>query len=568
MSARKKLRLYNFTFPREEICREKELYLRGGESRADGIYVAKGSRVSFDTYFNCFSHIKYKKYADMKDVGVRFALKGKGHISLWRYDEGGDILLGGRFAEGNGEFYIEIDSLPDKGFVYAVFEAEEDSILNDLEWHTSLSARRHVKIGIVICTYRREEFLKRNLKNLSEYKKSADAQFFDVFVIDNGKTVEDVFGDGIKVIPNENTGGSGGFTRGIREVCARGDEYTHFLLMDDDILFDGEILYRTASMLCLLTDDYKDASIGGGMLILDTPFIQEELGADWKGTTVRSRQKHKDARLQSTVCANEEQPEPDYNAWFYMCMPSDTPSKYGYPLPFFVRGDDIEYGLRAAENIIVTSGIAVWHEDFYAKFNPQVEYYIMRNELIVNARYPQGRGAFANWKKLVRAVTKHIVLQRYFVLDMLYKACDDYFKGADYFMSLDSAQNHLKLKEFCPRLLTEDELKEKYGIVPDRSKMRKELCKDVAFRHAITFNGYLIPKCFYDKDIAQMDIAKFSVDDFYLKKRVLQYDSATQRGFVSEIKKSVIIKAGAKLFKYLFVFLFKYRSTAKKYKKI
>ena len=563
------MRLYDFTLPREEICGEKELYLRGGEVRDGGVCVAKGGRVSFDAYFNCFSHIKYKKYTGIRDVEVHFSIEGKGYLSLWLYVENGDDrLLGRRLAEGNGELSVKTYELPDTGFVYAAFEATEDSVIRALSWHTSAEARREVKIGVVICTYRREEYLKRNLQNLSSYMKLFDKRFFDVFVIDNGRTVADEFGEGITVYPNENTGGSGGFTRGIKEVCASDKEYTHFLLMDDDILFDAEMLYRTAAMLRLLTDEYKEASIGGGMLILDRPYLQEELGADWEGTTVRSRQKRKDARIQATICANEEQSEPDYNAWFYMCMPKSAVSKHGYPLPFFVRGDDIEYGMRAAEHVITTSGLAVWHDGFDIKFNPQVEYYIQRNELIVNARYPQGKGAFANWKKLARAVAKHVVLQRYFVLDILYKACDDYFKGSDYFMSLDSARKHAELKELCPRLLDREEIREKYGIEPDRSLMRKEMCKDLTLKHAVTFNGYLIPKCFYDKKIAQVDMTRFALDDFYLKKRVLQYDNVSQKGFLSEIKKSELIKAGFKLLKYFFVFMFKYRFAAKGYRKL
>ena len=44
--------------------------------------------------------------------------------------------------------------------------------------------------------------------------------------------------------------------------------------------------------------------------------------------------------------------------------------KVGLPLPVFIRGDDVEYGLRLymrGVDTIVMPGIAVWHEPFYLK---------------------------------------------------------------------------------------------------------------------------------------------------------------------------------------------------------
>lgn len=557
--------LYNLSFPNKEICDEQELYFRGGESRDGSIFVKKGERVRFDTYFNCFSHIKYKKYTKLTDVMLKLETEGRGIVSVCLYKEKETPqVIAQQEISGNSDVYFNIDKLSDEGFVYFEYEATEDSFIRSGGWYADVESD-DIKIGIVICTYKREEYLKRNLNNLTAYSRNLTNRFFDVFVIDNGQTVNEDFGEEVSVIPNENTGGSGGFMRGMREVLEKGG-YTHTLLMDDDILFDVNALYRTYSLLSVLKDEYKDASVGGAMLILDRPYLQEEIGAYWDGMTIQTRNKRLDARNAQTIYKNEMLGEPDYNAWFYMCVPVYVPEKFGYPLPFFVRCDDVEYGLRAGKHIINMSGISVWHEGFDTRYSPWIEYYNKRNELIVSARYPKGKGAFSNWMKLVLAVGRQLMMQRYCSVDLIFKAYEDFFKGAEWFLSLDSAKYHNELKKYCPQFLAEVEIKEKYGVDIDRNLLQKH--KKFGFKNVITLNGYLVPKCFYSKEIAQVDMTRYKYGDFYMKRRVVQFNEKTGTGFVTEIKKSELLKAWGKLIKYFFIMVFKYRKTAKQYAEI
>ncbi len=554
--------LYNLTFPTPGVCAENELYFRGGELRVGRVCLKDGESVTFDTYYNAFSHIKYKKYTDIKRVTCKLETDGAGIARILRYvKDGQPEILAEKEIAGCGALCADVSSIEDKGFLYAQFTARGDCEVVSGGWHADIGRARPVKIGIVICTYKREQYLRRNIENLRKYMNDIEHKFFDVYIVDNAKTIDADFGDGIKVIPNSNTGGSGGFTRGIKEVL-KGD-YTHFLLMDDDILFDARILGRTASLLSALKEEYKSASVGGAMLILDKPHMQKEQGGDWTGYVTAPRRHLLDARKADTICGNEEDKEPNYNSWFYMCMPTDTPNKYGYPLPFFIRCDDVEYSLRAAEHIIVTSGIAVWHEDFGNKYSPEMEYYIRRNELILCSRYPFGKGFFANWKKLALGVGKTIALQRYFAADLRFKAYDDFLKGPEYFLNLDAEANHNSLKKYCPEFLTESEIQDRYGISvnPDCNPIHKKF----GLKNLITLNGYLIPKCFYKKGIAQIDIRDYSVGDFYKQRQVLQFNALTGKSFVTEIKKSAIFKYGFKLIGYFFKLLFRYRLTAKKF---
>lgn len=563
--------LYNITFPNKQVCDINELYFRGGELRDNGVFVKSGDTVTFDTYFNSFSHIKYKKYTKITSVTLRLHIDGDGVASIRRYvEDGEDEIVTQKRISGEDELSFDISSLLGKGFLYFSFSAQSDSVILGGDWRSDTQPRP-IKIGVVICTFKREEYLRRNVANLSEYMKQLGERFFDVYIVDNARTVTDDFGEGVTVIPNQNTGGSGGFTRGMKEVCSK--DYTHFLLMDDDILFDVNILKRTEALLSVLKDEYKDASVGGAMLNMDRPYLQEELGADWTGDIDVPRRHRLDARDVETISGNEEDGEPNYNAWFYMCMPTNAPKKYGYPLPFFIRCDDTEYSLRAAEHIIVTSGIGVWHDAFDLKYSPEMEYYIRRNELILCSRYPNGKGFFANWKKLALGIAKNMVLQRYYAADLRFKAYDDFLKGPDFFLNLNSEENHLELRQYCPRFMTKDELEAEYAITvldnPPKST------KKWGLKNLITLNGYLIPKCFHKKGITQVEMTNYGVDDFalkindlYLKRKVLHFNTVTGKGFVTEIKKSAMFKYAFKLVKYFFKLLFHYKKTAKKYAEI
>ena len=590
--------LYNLTFPNKSVCDANELYLRGGELREDGVFIKGGERVGFDTYFNCFSHIKYKKYTRVETVVLRLNLSGKGVVTLSRYTgesaqncthtrtknqaqdqmqndkenqaQNSHIIAQNEF-DGDCEISVNIADLDDGGFLYFTIDASEDCLLKSGGWYCDLQPDC-VKIGVVICTYKREEYVKRNLGNLTAYmnalQQSGKERFFDVFVVDNGQTLTDDFGEGISVIANENTGGSGGFTRGMREACEnRKGEYTHFLLMDDDIVFDTELLWRTYAMLGVLKDEYKNASIGGAMLILDRPYIQQVLGDDWDGLYVKSHRKKVDVRDAREVALNEEdEKEPDYNAWFYMCMPVSSTEKYGYPLPFFIKLDDTEYGVRAAEHIVTSSGIAVWHEDFNAKYSPELEYYSRRNLLITNARYPRHKGVFACWKKLVYSVGRQLVLQRYFTIDLIFRACDDFLKGPDWLLNLNSAEMHAELRKQSPAFLTADEIKEKYGVEVDVESISERSDNEPKLTDAFALLGYLVPKCFYKRGVTQVNMMNYAPHECALKRKLLQFNTVTGKGFVTEIKKLPMLKACFKMIGYFFKLAFRYRSVAKRYK--
>lgn len=558
--------LYNITFPKNDFCVDNRLYFRGGELCGGGLTVKKGETVTFDTFFNCFSHTKYSKYTIVNEVTLKLDLEGRADISLYLYDGAEHKLLAEKEFTENDEICLKLSDLDEKGIVYFAIKAKEDCVLRSGGWYGDADGN-DARIGIVICTYKREEYVKRNIRSLVEFRNGLQEHFFDVFAVDNGQTLDEDFGDGITVIPNENTGGSGGFTRGMQEVRSLG-AYTHFLLMDDDIVFDVNTIWRTYSLLRLLKDEYKNASVGGAMLLADSPHIQMEMGADWNGVKLFPHRKRVDVRNAREIVENEADSAYDYNGWFYTCMPVSTIDKYGYPLPLFIKCDDMEYGLRAAEHWISMSGISVWHEDFDVKYVPGIEYYNNRNELIFNSYFPKGKGAFANYIKLLVRVGRQLVMQRYYAVDLIFRAYEDFFKGPDFVFNLNGEKNHKDIRRNFPVFLSEEELSAEYSIkeANDYINLSAVANKGIKLKHVVTLNGYLIPKCFYKKEMSKVNMAVFNVDGFFMRKQVLQFNPITGKGFVTEIKKAPFVKACFKLFGYFFKMTFCYRRTAKKYR--
>lgn len=128
------------------------------------------------------------------------------------------------------------------------------------------------KLAAVICTYKREDYVKRNLQHLNQsifaQPQQEIARHLDVFVVDNGKTLDraEIETEQIRLFPNKNCGGSGGFTRGIIEALRRKEAFSHVLLMDDDILLESNVLIKTIRFLQIVRPEHADLAIGGSML--------------------------------------------------------------------------------------------------------------------------------------------------------------------------------------------------------------------------------------------------------------------------------------------------------------
>ena len=91
-----------------------------------------------------------------------------------------------------------------------------------------------------------------------------------------------------------------------------------------------------------------------------------------------------------------------------------TIEENGLPLPYFVRCDDAEYGVRCNKPFMTMNSICIWHESFHVRYNAAVErYQTTRNTLI--AKFTTGFGANSDFmyelKKTFDSNSKSMVIK-------------------------------------------------------------------------------------------------------------------------------------------------------------
>lgn len=593
-------RIAKVIFPAsEKVCSDISLYFKdtgGVEYLADSLFFKKNSRMSLFTYFNAISYSKLKSYTEISKIIFSFSLVGSAVVTIKcaevemdanrrNYEDIYKSLSKANYIvkklkeekfyssiKEDKELVFDISALQGEGLVYAEVAGEEGTILTGCEYLAFDPLRRDCKIGVVFCTYKREEFVRENVRRINN-RLNNDAALknkIKVFVIDNGQTLKEDELEGAYLFPNSNTGGSGGFTRGIMEVAAR-KEYTHFLLMDDDIKFETEILSRILFWIQNAIDPER-LTVGGTMLIAEKPNFQYEMGARWTGNSVTANKYGYNIRKPSDIVRNEYELPCDYNAWWCCCMPVSTVNRIGLPLQMFIKADDVEYSLRAKNNIIVTNGIGVWHESFASKYSSELEYYIKRNELIVNAIHNPSHGPISEIHKMIRSISRQLIYHRYEPIRQIFMAYDHFLKGAKFFDKIDAEIMHKKLREGMIKQYTKEELKVMgYDIL--NKTVYKTVKNSPSYRlQVITLNGYLIPRHRYPKSelnsfrLIEMNESKPKA--MYKANTVVQYNHIAGKGFVTHLKKGELIFAGLGLLVRSFRLFFCYKHISKGYKKL
>lgn len=458
------MELFPITLPKQNICNETELYYRSTKpvqynETAGTIIMPKKAVLTLDTYFNCFSYSKYQQYTYASVVEVHVQVQGEVQLRLLKaelngkkiqrtvlltqninYNQLNEAVLRYDFSKetGNGFFYLEVTALSKNAVFAGGFYASP----------LTTEQQNRTKLAAVICTYKREDYVKRNLKHLNDalfaYNNEITEQV-EIFVIDNGQTLmrEDVENKYISLYPNKNYGGSGGFTRGIIEALKRKSEFSHVLLMDDDILLESNVLVKTIRFLQIVRDEHRDLAIGGSMLRLDDMKIQHEAGGKWTGLTVDSILKNLEINKPENILAMEHNEEKaDFCGWWYCCIPLCIISEVNLPLPLFIKIDDIEYGIRNTKKLIFLNGIGVWHEPFQNKEKTYLHYYNVRNKLIMNALHVKSWGLLKSMFLLAYYLGKILLSSEYRMIAFPLLGFQDFLKGSDYLVQLDSEKQH------------------------------------------------------------------------------------------------------------------------------
>ncbi len=440
-------RIQTICFPKEEkhlLC--TELFYKGESGYLDReeetLSLAYGQKCDLMTYLNAVSWAKWKTFTKASVLTLHLQVEGPVEVSyvgtsmIYREIELQEFACRKDMAEGKREItytYPEtnhtlvsakITALGDVKILGGYFTvACEEADLNP------------VQIAIATTTCRKEDYIRKNVALMkAELLQGEDEikDHLDVHVVDNGRTLkeEEIAGDHVYFHPNPNTGGSGGFARGMIETLYQKTPATHVLLMDDDVLILPESIRRTYHLLRLMKDEYKDRFINGAMLRYERPeFQHEDLGTlSQNKLFVPLKPPFDHTDLHDVLkCEGYYNAPCTYAAWWYCCIPMETVKRVGLPMPFFVRGDDSEYSLRSGAKFISMNGICLWHLGFSLKFNAAMDIYQQfRNLHIVQAS-----------SDFMKDINLHHTYRGFFKYDLRkfnYDACELYLKAMEDFL--------------------------------------------------------------------------------------------------------------------------------------
>lgn len=106
-------------------------------------------------------------------------------------------------------------------------------------------------------------------------------------------------------------------------------------------------------------------------------------------------------------------------------------------MPIFIRGDDVEFGLRNMKHLILMNGICVWHEPFENKYKLIHVLLYFRNRLIDNAvrniRYSKEEFL----EEFKEQYFRELFTLRYKNAELLMDGVKDFLKGPEWLMDQD-----------------------------------------------------------------------------------------------------------------------------------
>lgn len=452
------------------------------------------------SYYNNFSVTKWHCFSTVVQITVNASLSGTGKIRLmFRSPNNISCVQELNFSSVRPEkFQLEPQRLLGQGFYYIEIQSDSDSsvFLYEADFSTEMPPVNFVNIAIITCTFKREHYIVHNMEKIQkEILEQADSQLQEhlcVFIIDNGQSLSgNLFRhEKILLFANKNIGGSGGFTKGLIEVLHRKNScaFTHALLMDDDVAIDTESIERTYSLLCYMKQDFHYALVGGAMLRDDIPYMLEEAGANWIGS-VQSIGHGWDLRSAKNLFRYDAIGKVDYQAWWYCCIPLDAICLNNLPLPFFIHGDDMEFGMRNFDNVIQLNGICVWHNTFENKRPSHLEYYDIRNHLILNSIHGKNASLASQLLGIFKRSTALILRMRYNDIYLIVRGIDDFLKGPKWWASRDIVSLHKEILSLGYQYQPIANILKQQLIDASRPISKTMRCKCL-----LTLNGALFPK--------------------------------------------------------------------------
>ncbi|MEI8022688.1 MAG: glycosyltransferase [Actinomycetota bacterium] len=498
--------LQRLVLPRAETT-EPLLYVRaqGDVSFAnETALLVKGAEISFDTSFGVFAAGRWRRLTSVDCLSVTVHASGSGRIELVGVRSAvrglslRENIVASAGISSSGKTTLEVPDFTKSsiGTYFVRVSAEQsDVVVSGGQWTTTTTAPREVRLSLSITTFNRQDYVKPTVAKVLQLVENVDSlrDHMRILVVDNARNIEfDTAPNApITVVQNPNLGGAGGFARGIIHLRDEGWS-THVLLMDDDITLEPEALVRTFALFTFARD--ANLCIHGAMLSEEQAWMQFEAGSKYRWRSLyplRAIGREDDLRERKLALRDAREKKFAYTAWWYTAFPISITRDN--PLPVFVRGDDVAFGLmHTGKHSVTMNGVIVWHADFGLKNNPSSLFYEKRNFAIVDTL------VFANhhWWHLARRFIalsfRNLFSMRYASVEYMIRGVRAYLAGPEALMATDHSALHDELRK-----VTE----EKPGLLSAEladvaiTKPRPKAIRLIGFALAIPLvGGYILPK--------------------------------------------------------------------------
>ena len=498
--------LQRLILPRAETT-EPLLYLRsqGDVSFAnENATLVKGAEISFDTSFGVFAAGRWKRLTSVDCLSVTVHASGSGRIELVGVKS---VVRGLCLREKivasagisiSGKTTIEVPDFAKSsiGTYFVRVSAEQsDVVVSGGQWTTTTAVPREVRLSLSITTFNRQDYVKPTVAKVLQLVESVDSlhDHMRILVVDNARNIsfDTAPNAPIAVVQNPNLGGAGGFARGIIYLRDEGWS-THVLLMDDDITLEPEALVRTFALFTFARDE--KLCVHGAMLSEEQAWMQFEAGSKYRWRSLyplRAIGREDDLRERKLALRDAREKKFAYTAWWYTAFPISITRDN--PLPVFVRGDDVAFGLmHTGKHSVTMNGVIVWHADFGLKNNPSSLYYEKRNFAIVDTLVFSNHHWWHLARRFIALCFRNLFSMRYASVEYMIRGVRAYLAGPEALMATDHSALHDELRKVTeekPAPLSAD------LAAVSITKPRPKAIRLVGFALAIPLvGGYILPK--------------------------------------------------------------------------
>lgn len=474
----------------------------------EALTILPGSRVDFDTWFNLFNLGTWQRHCALGSLCLELHGVGEVLVRLSLSEAQGlgqrrDLRL---TLDPKKPIRIDLADLLEGACAQALISFALTAIAGEVRlqsaaWGTFDAPQRSPDLTLAITTFRREAEVANTIDRFAAFRAASPLRdHLRMIVTDNGQSLDLDPPEGVRLVPNANLGGAGGFTRGYLE--ARDAGASHVLFMDDDASIYMDSLTRTWAFLAYATD--PKTALSGAMSTEAVPFevwengalfftqcIPEYMGWDLRGAASPELYRRNDIRKMEYAVSNPA-PGTLYGGWWFFAFPVAAVKRLAFP--FFVRGDDVSFSLAHDFNIVRLNGVVSYQESFTDKESPQTWYLDLRSHMAHHLSLPDLEiGRIGVMKIALKFFLRNLVRMHYDTLKGISLAVEDVTRGPDFFDEhADMAVRRGDLKALS--------VQEAWGSVGDRplpperdfppSPLARLLMK-------LTLNGLLIP--FYSR---------------------------------------------------------------------